>query len=248
MRERIGPAVVAWFNGQINGLYDNSIAGATELNDLSATLPPPPPPPHPATYFFTMAFRATYPFPHRILTLQEIEAFIRLLPGGDIFNFLGFGFGVTTLLEIANWADLAPPLQKTFTWITNVANNHLGAMGYFSQIPRPGEQIPRPDMLPVIAPLSYAMGGVRGGEWAANDGIVNTVSMHGPPGNVRSAGEFASHFDRANPRLVQGPFWYIGENSTIDHADQLGVFTDVKTNKEVEIMYMLFAELADRLP
>lgn len=102
-------------------------------------------------------------------------------------------------------------------------------MGYFSQIPQPGEQIPRPDMLPVLAPFSYGMGGVRRGEWAANDGIVNTVSMDGPPGNVRSAAEFVSHLDPVNLGPVQGPFWYIGENGTIDHADQLGVFTDATT-------------------
>jgi hypothetical protein len=223
MRERIGPAVVAWFNGRVNGLHDNSIAGAADLNNLPATLAPP------QTYVFTMAFRATDPFPHRILTRQDVEEFIRLLPGGNIFNFMGFGFGIATLLQLADWADIAPELRSTFSWMTDVANRHLGAMGYFSQIPRPGEQIPRPDMLPVIAPFSYGMAGVRGGEWAANDGIVNTVSMDGPSGRVRGAEEFVSHFDRANPGPVQGPFWYFGENRTIDHADQLGVFTDPTT-------------------
>lgn len=113
--------------------------------------------------------------------------------------------------------------------MTDVANRHLGAMGYFSQIPRPGEQIPRPDMLPVIAPFAYGMGSVKGGQWAANDGIVNTVSMDGPPGNVRGAEEFVSNLDLANLGQVQGPFWYFGENGTIDHADQLGVFTDATT-------------------
>jgi hypothetical protein len=227
MRERIGPAVVAWFNGQVNGLHDNSIAGVTDLNNL------PAPPAAPQTYVFTMAFRATNPFPHRILTRQDIEEFIHLLPAGNIFNFLGFGFGITTLLQLADWAGIAPRLQSTFSWMTDVANRHLGAMGYFSQIPRPGEQIPRPDMLPIIAPFAYGMGSVRGGEWAANDGIVNTVSMDGPPGNVRGVEEFLSLYDLANPQQVQGPFWYCGENGTIDHADQLGVFTDATTVSRV---------------
>ncbi|KAK4232841.1 hypothetical protein C8A03DRAFT_48406 [Achaetomium macrosporum] len=243
MRQRIGRAVVAWFEGQTNGLYDNSIAGATVLNTTTTLAAPP-------TYFFTMAFCATNPFPNRILTRQDIEEFIRLLPGGDIFNFLGFGFTATTLLELANWAGIAPTLQRTFSWMTDVANRHLGAMGYFSQIPRPGEQVPRPDMLPVIAPFAYGMGGVRGGEWAANDGIVNTVSMDGPPGppgNVRGAEEFVSHFNPANLGAVQGWFWCFGENGTVDHADQLGVFTDATTNQEVEVMYKLLAELATRL-
>jgi hypothetical protein len=223
MRQRIGPAIVAWFNGQVNGLYNNSIDGATELNSL------PAPPATPLPYFFTMAFRATNPFPNRTLTRQDVEEFILLLPGGNIFNFLGVGFGVTTLLNLANWAGVAPTLQRTFSWMTDVANRHLGAMGYFSQIPRPGEQIPRPDVLPVIAPFAYGMGSVRGGEWAANDGVVNTVSMDGPPGNVRDAREFIPHLDPENLGQVQGPFWCFGENGTIDHADQLGVFTDATT-------------------
>ena len=73
------------------------------------------------------------------------------------------------------------------------------------------------------------MGSVSGGKWAANDGIVNTASMDGPPGNVRDAEEFVSHLDLANLEQVQGPFWYFGENGTIDHADQLGVYTDPTT-------------------
>lgn len=94
--------------------------------------------------------------------------------------------------------------------MTDVANRHLGEVGYFSQIPRPGEQIPRPDMLPVIAPFAYGMGSARGDAWAANDGIVNTVSMDGPPGNVRDVDELLLNLDPANLRDVQGRFWYLG--------------------------------------
>lgn len=82
MRQRIRPAVLAWFNGQANGLHDNSIAGAADLNNLPATLADPLP------YVFTMAFRATNPFPNRTLTRQDVEGFIRLLPAGNIFNLL----------------------------------------------------------------------------------------------------------------------------------------------------------------
>lgn len=223
MRGRISPAVVAWFNGQVNGLHDNSIAGAAALNNL------PVAPVTSLPYLFTMAFCATNPFPNCILTRQDIEEFIRLLPGGNIFNFLGVGFGAAALLNLGSRAGLAPTLQRTFSWMTDVANRHLGAMGYFSQIPRPGEQIPRPDMLPVIAPFAYGMGSVRGGVWAKNDGIVNTVSMDGPPGNVHGVEQFVPDLDLENPRDVQGRFWYFGENGTIDHADQLGVFTDAIT-------------------
>jgi hypothetical protein len=223
MRQRIGPAVVAWSNGQVNGLHDNSIAGATDLNNLPVALAPS------QTYVFTMAFRATDPFPNGTLERRDVEEFMHLLPVGNICKYLGFGVPVTALLHLMDWAGIAPGLRRTLSWMTDVANRHLHAMGYFSQIPRPGEQIPRSDMYPAIAPLAYGMGSVRGGEWAANDGIVNTVSMDGPPGYVCGVEEFVSHLDPANPGQVQGPFWYFGENGTIDHADQVGVFTDATT-------------------
>jgi len=86
-------------------------------------------------------------------------------------------------------------------------------------------------MLPVLAPSAYGMAGIQGGDWTANDGIVNTISMSGPSGDgrVRRAQDFLLDFDLKNPTSVQGPFWYFGENSTIDHADQLGIFTDRTT-------------------
>ena len=114
--------------------------------------------------------------------------------------------------------------------MTGVASRHLGALGYFSEIPLPGPQIPRPDMLPIIAPFAYAIGGINvpGEDREPNDGIVNTMSMDGPEGRVRdAAGSFAAQLSVANPQTTAwGPFWHFGSNAAIDHADQLGVFTD----------------------
>lgn len=220
MRLRITPAVVAWFKGQHHGLYDNSILGATTLNGLTANVPRPP------IYFFSMAFCATIPFPNRLLEYRDINEFICLFPLGNIF-----ALGIGTILRFARWIGFVPSLQNVFSWFTNVANRHLDALGYFLRIPHPGKQIPRPDMLPVLAPFAYGMAGITAGAWVANDGIVNTVSMDGPPGNgnVHPAQEFVSRLDPTNLKRVQGRFWYFGENSTIDHADQLGIFTDPTT-------------------
>ena len=226
MRQRITPAVIAWWHSKVNGIYDNSIAGATALNTLAASQPLPPP-----TYFFTMAFCATTHFPTRTLSREDIEGFFELFPAGGIASMFGIPRFASSFLNFANWARISPPLVSVLGWVTDVASRHLKAMGYFSQIPRPGEQIPRPDMLLVLAPFAYAMGGeVAGGrERRRNDGVVNTISMDGPEGRVKRAEGFVAELDAVNPRPVQGKFWYFGENGTIDHADQIGVFTDLVT-------------------
>jgi hypothetical protein len=43
MRERIAPAVRAWWHSKVNGIYDNSIFGVTALNTLAAASQPLPP-------------------------------------------------------------------------------------------------------------------------------------------------------------------------------------------------------------
>lgn len=89
-------------------------------------------------------------------------------------------------------------------------------------------------MLPLIALTGYAMGGYRmnndslnalGGitsdEYQCNDGIVNTKSMNGPVNARYGLGTFPGPGDDT----AKGKYWYLGRNVTIDHADQVGVFT-----------------------
>lgn len=228
MRQRIGPAVIEWFNGTVNGLHDNSITGANALNNLTGVTTTYPPPP---TYFLTMSFCATTPFPNQTLTPPDIREFFQLLPLGGVANFAGLPWLISSSLSFGSWLGATPPLQSVLAWMTDVANRHLGALGYFTQIPRPGPQIPRSDMLPVIAPFAYAIGGINAPNEnrEPNDGIVNTMSMDGPDGRVLDARNFAAELDPANPQTAQGHFWHFGSNATIDHADQLGVFTDATT-------------------
>ncbi|KAK0613354.1 Alpha/Beta hydrolase protein [Immersiella caudata] len=245
MRERIGPAVLSWWNGTVNGLYDNSLPGVSALDILTASSSLNQSP----TYFFTMAFCATVPFPKRTLTHQDVQEFFDLFPAGKLAGLLGIPHFAVKVLNVANWVSISPPIVKVLGWVTHVARRHLKEMHYFSQIPVPGEQIPRADMLLVLAPFAYGMGGLAGNdnkEWGRNDGIVNTVSMDGPDGWVKGATGFVDEVRMG--RGKGGWWWYFGENNTVDHADQIGVFTDPVTNEEVEVMYKLFAELADQIP
>lgn len=112
-----------------------------------------------------------------------------------------------------------------------VANGHLGQLGYFNRVPLPGARVPRPDVLPLMMLPAFAMGGYTipnrpkqtSAEFQPNDGIVNTVSMRGPDDqHVFDVANF-----QANNR--NGRYWHIGVNETIDHADQIGVFTNPET-------------------
>jgi len=223
-----------------------------------------------------MSFRATIPFPNCTLSRADIEEFFSMFPGGGIVNILFVPVGIVELLlhaadAVGGFTGVGPRLQAFVVWITNIVNRHLSDLGYFSHIPRPGPQVPRPDVLPAIAPFGYGIGGRRSDHWAENDGIVNTASMDGPDGNVRDINDFLPLLDPGNLAPVHGPFWHLGVNTTIDHADQLGVFTDDTTvsgflfqlvamvlrvlimadteqNGEVEVMYKLLAELVGRIP
>ena len=116
-------------------------------------------------------------------------------------------------------------------------------MNYFSRIPRPGSQIHRADMLPVIALPAYAMGGYQLNEersralggitseiYQRNDGIVNTKSMSGPVNAEYGEGQFPGPtIGMPNMARAKGKYWHLGETATIDHADQIGVFTSENT-------------------
>src|SRR5690242_7097197 len=111
-------------------------------------------------------------------------------------------------------------------------------MNYFAQIPHPGSQIPRTDILPALALPAYAMGGYQMGqntealahttseEYQRNDGIVNTKSMSGPVNAEYGEGAFpGAGIDMTNIASAKRMYWHLGENVTMDHADQIGVFT-----------------------
>lgn len=234
MRAQIAPAVTTWWTGRHNGLYDNSVRGTRDLDSFA-------PRPSPDIYYFTMSFCATRPFPKQTLTAQDINGFLALLLGNQVWNPLGlWGYLAAPFQPLGTSLRVLPSFHSALTWITDVANRHLQQMGYFSQISGPGSQIPRPDMLPLIMYPAYAMGrrsipagitlpGITSEEFQPNDGIVNTKSMNGPTTGPVSNASFAAQLAATNARRVKGVYWDLGTNATIDHADQIGVFTDPTT-------------------
>jgi hypothetical protein len=237
MHERLTEDVPLWWNSGLHGFHDNSILGVTSLNKFA-------PRPSTGTYYFTMSFSATVPFPNRTLDRQDINAFLALFPLNRVIDPFGWGgTALSTLLRTISQVPFLPQLRDFTAWFTDVANRHLGSMNYFSRIPRPGSQIPRADILPVLALPAYAMGGYQldparlgtlGGitskEYQRNDGIVNTLSMSGPVNAAYGKGLFPGPgLDMRNMAGARGMYWHLGENVTIDHADQIGVFTSMIT-------------------
>jgi hypothetical protein len=244
MRARIAPTITTWWAGRHNGLFDNSLPGVANLDAFA-------PAPSSDIYYFTMSFCATQPFPNRTLTAQDINEFFRLFPLHQIWNFFGIPAAIAAWFQPPlTWLGALPPLHAALTWMTDVANRHLQQMGYFSNIPRPGNQVPRPDMLPVIAFPAYAMGGrdiplnafanINPDQFRPNDGIVNTKSMDGPITGPVDNGNFAARLAAAGAASVKGIYWHLGTNSTMDHADQIGVFTSAATVKftSIKLQYL----------
>lgn len=238
MHARLTYLVPIWWKSNHHGLYDNSIAGVAELSKFA---------PHPSThtYYFTMSFCATEPFNNRTLHRQDVSEFIALFPCDEVIDPFGLTSEIASIvLRGLNRLPFSPKLNDFASWFTDVANRHLGSMNYFSRIPRPGSQIPRPDVLPVIALFAYAMGGYQldnqesltlGGitsdDYQKNDGVVNTKSMIAPVGAQFSDDPFpgrGSHVQNM-AATAKGKYWHLGENATIDHADQIGVFTSKVT-------------------
>ncbi|RFU30456.1 hypothetical protein B7463_g5852, partial [Scytalidium lignicola] len=212
-----GGAVLSWWQGPggphppHNGFYDNSIDGVNRLNTFA-------PNPSPTIVYFTMSFDATVRFPDIDPTPSNSRSFpinpflyplsLLLNPGG--YPFAAFSRGYSRAL-------LSP-----------------SSVDYARWIPLPGPRVPRPDMLPLIILPALAMGGYNiptvpaqtSATFQRNDGIVNTASMNGPNNNqVYNIQGFAG----APAAPQAGRYWHIGVNETIDHADQIGVFTDPAT-------------------
>ncbi|KAK4232856.1 Alpha/Beta hydrolase protein [Achaetomium macrosporum] len=236
MRARIANNVTGWWNGRNHGFGDNSLLGAVALNAYA---------PSPDTYYFTMSFCATVPFPNVTLTAGQVNGFLDLIPVLRYLNTGGiFGKVLAPILRTAIRSGALPQARAVLTWVTTVANYHLGNLGYFAQIPLPGLHIPRPDVLPLLSFPAYAMGGLNtpppgilgmmADQLKPNDGIVNTESMNGPvAGPIMDGTNFAAQLQDAiaanDLSLVRGRYWHLHSNSTIDHADQIGVFTNPAT-------------------
>jgi hypothetical protein len=248
MRARIAADVHAWWYNNLtsNGFRDNSIAGASYLNNIESGLLHP-------IYFFTMSFCATQPFPELSLTGQDVNEFLDLfIPVHRILDPFGFWAWVVPQIEpLTRRLGLTPSFQAVLSFATDVANRHLGSLGYFSRIPRPGSQIPRPDVLPVLAFFAYAMGGVGNHRFRQNDGVVSTASMDGPHGGRmpinNAGGRFAAELDQHGPARMKGIYWNFGSNSTIDHADQIGVFTDPVTVRAFSLSVLILRSI-DHIP
>jgi hypothetical protein len=84
-------------------------------------------------------------------------------------------------------------------------------------------------MLPLLSIFSLGMSGVEE-LGAENDGIVETRSMVAP--EAAAVGQITDkRFSRQAPTCTQnkGIYWHFGTNEGIDHADQVGGFTNDDT-------------------
>lgn len=242
MCSRLRRVVQVWWDGPKNttfpphnGFYDNSIPGVNALNAFA---------PAPAfnTLYFTMSFDATNEFPNVRLSPADFSKFPVTFPL-SLLNPMNIPGTLTSagLNVFLSWVPGAPTLANLAKWAVQVTNNHLGALGYFNRIPQPGPKVPRADMLPIMLPTAYAMGGydlppqsaqmvpgVSSAEFQPNDGIVNTVSMRGPNDtHISNAADFPIQ-SLGRPTLAvtaKGTYWHLGINKTMDHGDEIGVFT-----------------------
>ncbi|KAH6711933.1 hypothetical protein BKA61DRAFT_611841 [Leptodontidium sp. MPI-SDFR-AT-0119] len=265
MCARLRPLVQVWWEGPQNpvfpphnGFYDNSIPGVNALNEFA-------PAPAPNTFYFTMSFDATEDFPNVRLSSADFATFPVTLPL-SLLNSHNISGTVTSigLNVFLSWVPGAPTLVNLAKWAVRVANTHLGALGYFNKIPQPGPKVPRADMLPIMLPTAYGMGGyelpaqfaqlipgVSSAELQSNDGIVNTVSMRGPnDAQVSNVANFPvrSLERHTSDTTAKATYWHLGINKTMDHGDEIGVFTVGETYEEVKQMYLEFAMLLARLP
>jgi hypothetical protein len=141
------------------------------------------------------------------------------------------------------WAIILPLLnvRDVVRWVTgDVLNRLLHDANYQVQLPPPGKYLPRMDVIPLMVPTVYAMGGqdltpeqidILGpdsGDWYLNDGIVNTNSMRGPDDSlVRDIAAFP--ISDVNSHGARGLYWHFGTNSVMDHADEIGIFIEENT-------------------
>lgn len=236
MHDRLREPIQKWWYSDHNGFKDNGIEGVKKLNHLAGQ-------PSEDTYYFTMSFDATRAFPKVNISADDIKTFPlhpglslggSTIPGlWDIGAHAVSGF-LGVVHSVFNAIPGNPDDVDFAKWIVRVLNNHAEALGYFSRIPSPGDRIPRSDMLPILSIFSYAMSGmdVSSAPFPStelNDGVVNTRSMRGPKEEqIKEIAEF-QEFTKGNIKKAKKWYWHLGTNQTMDHADQIGVFTDDRT-------------------
>lgn len=221
-----------------NGFYDNSIPGVTALNTFAAQ-------PSSEVFYFTMSFDATGQFPNETLYPADLATFPFSNFMTNPFNI--WGSLITMTMGAAQALETAlpgiPMIVKVTQWAVKVANTHLRGLGYFSRIPTPGPVVPRSDILPSLSVTCYAMGGfeipgnlaptglapdLNSEDFQPNDGVVNTVSMRGPDdAYVTDVASFPVQAlgSVASVATTRGMYWHLGINKTMDHGDEIGVFT-----------------------
>ena len=276
MRDRLerkdGP-VRKWALSKHNAFYDNSIKGVSEL-------PPSTKTPSPHIHYFTLSFHATVPFPTNypdwgrqaaekfpVSIVQFARAILHHIPflGGLADSIL------STLVGIGGWAIFSSSvtLRNLVIWGTaEVAQRLLNGIGYNITLPGPGKYLPRNDVIPLMLPTVYAMGGQtlseeqkqilgpssRTDDWYLNDGIVNTASMNGPLGTEVfdiSALLTRSRSNLAPAAPTKGHYWHFGVTDRMDHADEIGVWIEKDTVSCIAFLIYMWIEgegcLADML-
>ena len=133
MSARIQPIVERWWDGTNdpaipphNGFYDNSIIGVRTLNDFANQ-------PASNTYYFTMSFDATVEFPDESLTSEDLATLPLSFPLilANPFNVVGHVAAAT--LSVASHLPGVPNIVDMARWAVQVANSHLGSLGYFNR-------------------------------------------------------------------------------------------------------------------
>ncbi len=238
MHNRLKDDITAWWNGDFNAVKDNGPGGIDRMNTDFR------PRASEQTYHFTMSFDATRPFPREYVSHDDVKR-VPLHPLLSVFGI--FAAPATFVLnvgrDVASIIPGTPSDLQYANWAVGVANDHLGKLDYQFTVPRIGWRIPRSDMLPILAIFSAGMSGVdaEAGGTGKNDGVVDTASMQGPkicPNNpIKSIDEF----DTAAVERNKGVYWDLGLTEGIDHADQVGVFTDDAT---VRVLHNVLKEAA----
>ncbi|KEY74765.1 hypothetical protein S7711_06666 [Stachybotrys chartarum IBT 7711] len=130
--------------------------------------------------------------------------------------------------------------------INTSQHGYYFSLSFHATIPFPedwpawGRYVPRKDVIPILLPSVYAMGGLELtqdqttilqpniGDWFQNDGVVNTESMSGPHNSVVRSISDLPGLDFSLPEK-RGIYWHLGVNDKMDHADQIGVFIEQST-------------------
>lgn len=250
MRARLedihGP-VRKWALSRHNAFYDNSIKGVSELPKSTAE-------PSEHTYYFTLSFHSTVPFPLEYPEWgpQAAATFPASLLqfAGKILEHVPVIGGLTDrilhkLVGIGGWAIFSSSVKLrdlVFWGTTEVAQRLLQGIGYNITLPSPGKYLPRADVFAFMLPTVYAMGGqelsdeeetILGqnrGDWYLNDGIVNTASMNGPVGTkIFDIAGFPTSNQDIGGSKARGRYWDFGVNDKMDHADEIGVWIEHTT-------------------